>query len=420
MPGSDGGPETTDSAASNAPFASPQDNLGGEILTAARELLPWMVEIRRDLHRHPELGLEEHRTAERVQSLLDDLEIEHRDGLGGTGVLGWISGTGSGPVAALRADLDALPLADAKEVPYRSQVPGRMHACGHDVHTTILLGAAHLLAARRQDLQGTVKFLFQPAEETVGGAELLIEAGVLDDPPVDAIFGLHVDAEFDVGTFAVHYGQRNASSDDLKITIHGRSAHGAYPAGGVDAIVVAAHVITALQSVVSRNLDARESAVVTLGTISGGDQANILAQRVEIVGTVRSLHKATRERVLQRLRETAEGVAAGMGARAEVSLEPSYAALINDDSAVDLVRASAASLVGTERVFVAEKPNMGVEDFAYYLQKVPGAFFSLGVRNEAAGIVHPAHSELFDVDEECMAYGAAVQVLNVLAVLNSA
>lgn len=388
-----------------------------ELLSAAREILPWMSEIRRDFHRHPELGLEEHRTAARIQALLDELGIEHVDGLGGTGVLGLIPGSSDGPVVALRADMDALPLQDAKDVPYRSQVPGKMHACGHDVHMAVLLGAARLLSSMAAVLPGTVKLIFQPAEETVGGAKLLIEEGVLENPAVDAIFGVHVDGSHDAGTFGLHYGQRNASSDNVDIIVHGRSGHGAYPAGGVDAIVVAAQVVTALQTVVSRNVDARDSAVVSFGKIQGGSQGNILADRVGLVGTVRCLDPAIRELVVRRVRETAEGVAAAMGGRAEVDIEPSYDPLINDNRMVDVVRENARHLVGEENVFVFPKPNMGVEDFAYYLSHVPGAFFVLGVRNESAGIVATVHQASFDVDEECMAYGAAVQVLNALSVL---
>lgn len=389
------------------------------ILDAARTILPWMINIRRDLHQHPELGLEEHRTSGRIQSLLNELEVEHIAGLAGTGVLGTIRGRKEGPVVALRADMDGLPLHDAKEVPYKSRVPGKMHACGHDVHTTILLGAARLLSQRQDEFPGVVKLIFQPAEETVGGAKLLIEEGVLENPAVEAIFGLHVEPDIDVGRFEVRYGQRNASSDNLKIIVHGRSGHGAYPADTVDAIVVAAQVVTALQTIVSRNVDAREAAVISLGTIHGGVQANIVANRVEMVGTVRCLDPEIRQQVLRRVKEVAEGVAMGLGGRAEVVIEPSYDPLVNHDVMVDIARSNAAQLVGEDRVHPKKTANMGVEDFAYYVSQVPGAFFSLGVRNEARGIVHTVHHELFDVDEDCLAWGAAIQVLNALSVLES-
>ncbi len=388
-----------------------------DILESAKKILPWMIEIRRDLHQHPELGLEEHRTSGKVQNLLDEMGIEHVDGLGGTGVLGLIRGSGDGKVVALRGDMDALPIQDAKNVPYASKITGKMHACGHDVHTTVLLGAARLLQNNRGSFSGTVKLLFQPAEETVGGAKLLIAAGALENPRVDAIFGLHVDPALAVGTVGLHFGQRNASSDNLQIVVHGKSAHAAYPFLGVDAIVVAAHVITALQAIVSRNLDARDAAVVSLGTISGGTQANILADRVELVGTVRCLDQAIRTLVLQRIKETAEAVAHALGARAEVVIEPSYDPVVNDASIVRVVEENAIKLLGDESVEIFTTPQMGVEDFGYYLSVVPGAFYSMGVRNEAAGIVHPVHNGLFDVDENAMAIGVALQVLNARTVL---
>lgn len=283
----------------------------------ACELLPWLITIRRDLHQHPELGLEEHRTSATIQRLLDELQIEYVAGMAETGVVGTLPGRPGSRAVALRGDIDGLPLQDGKEVPYRSQIDGRMHACGHDVHTTVLLGAARLLQSVGE-LPGTVKLLFQPAEETVGGARMLVEEGALDDPPVEAIFGLHVDAGIEVGRVGLRYGQRNASSDDLAITIHGKSGHGAYPSGTVDAIVAAAHVVTALQSVVSRNIDARHASVVTIGTIQGGTQRNIVCNRVEMVGTVRCLDQRTREMTLQRVAEVAEGVAAGLGDRKSV------------------------------------------------------------------------------------------------------
>lgn len=313
--------------------------------------------------------------------------------------------------------MDALPIQDRKDVSYVSKTPGKMHACGHDVHTTILLGAARLLQDQEIALRGTVKLLFQPAEETVGGAKLLINEGVLENPPVDAIFGLHVDPSLDVGKVGLHFGQRNASSDDVKITVHGKSAHGAYPWDGIDAIVATGHVITALQTVVSRGVDAREAAVVSMGTINGGTQANIVADRVEMVGTVRCLTQETRQSVLRQIQETAEGVARGLGARAEVVIEPSYDPINNDEGLLGIVRSNSISLLGDENVVIFPKPNMGVEDFGFYLRLVPGAYFSLGVRNEGRGIVHQVHHGLFDVDESAMAYGVALQVLNAMEVL---
>ncbi len=388
------------------------------MLAAAQDLLPWMIEIRRDLHQNPELGLEEHRTNSKVRALLDEMGIEYVDGLGGTGILGLIRGDGDGKVVALRADLDALPIQDGKDVPYASKIPGKMHACGHDVHTTVLLGAARLLVELKSSFSGTIKLFFQPAEETVGGAKLLIAAGALENPRVDAIFGLHVDSSLEVGQVGLHYGQRNASSDDIEIIVHGKAAHAAYPYLGVDAIVAAAQVITSLQTIVSRSVDAREAAVLSLGTIQGGTQQNIVADRVEMVGTVRCLNQATRAVVLGRIKETAEAVALGLGAQAEVRIKPSYDPVVNDKNMMDIVRESSRELLGDEGIVVFDTPLMGVEDFGYYLTEVPGAFYSVGVRNEAEGIVHPVHHGLFDVDESAMAVATALQVLNAMAVVD--
>lgn len=393
------------------------DEMRERILAEARGILPWMIEIRRDLHQHPELGLEEFRTADKIQSLLGEMGISYESGLGGTGVLGLIRGLNNGKVVALRADIDALPMADLKDVPYASKIAGKMHACGHDVHTTMLLGAARLLKEDQESLPGTVKLLFQPAEETVGGAKLLIEAAALQNPPVDAIFGLHVDPGLEVGKVGLHFGQRNASSDDLKIIVQGKSAHGAYPWEGVDAIVAAAQVINALQTIVSRQVDAREAAVITIGVIQGGTQGNIVADRVELVGTVRCLTPETRRLVLEQIQERAEGAARGMGARAEVVIEPSYDPINNDDELLELVRSNSRDLLGEKNIVVFPRPNMGVEDFGFYLSETRGAYYSLGVRNEARGIVHQVHHGLFDVDEEAMVYGVALQVMNAMKVL---
>lgn len=382
----------------------------------AQEILPWLSEVRRDFHQYPEFGLEEFRTQEQIMRYLDELGIPHAKSAG-TGVVGLIEGGRPGPTVALRGDMDALPIEEANDTEYRSKTAGKMHACGHDAHMTCLLGAARILNACKDELAGNVKLLFQPAEETVGGALPMIKEGVLQNPRVDAVFGLHVSPELPVGQIAVKYGQMNASSDDLHITVRGENGHGAYPHKGRDAIVIAAHVITALQTIVSRNVDPRESAVITLGIISGGTAGNILAQEVKLTGTIRTLDKQVRADVKKRVREVADLTARSLGGTAEVVLEEGYTSLVNDKTMVDLVKSSGETLLGAEHVRVNEVPSLGVEDFAFFAEHVPGAFYHLGVRNDETGCVYPIHHPRFDLDERSLAVGAAMQAYNSLVFL---
>ncbi|WP_227003887.1 M20 metallopeptidase family protein [Salicibibacter halophilus] len=384
------------------------------VMQTAKKLLPWLCEVRRDFHMYPELGMEEYRTMDKVCHHLDALNIPYEKNIANTGVVAIIEGNNpEGKTIALRADMDALPIREENDVPYYSRHKGKMHACGHDAHMTILLGAACILSSNRDELPGNVKLLFQPAEETVGGAAPMIEEGALKDPTVDAVLGLHVAPELPVGTIGVKYGQMNASSDALSLTVHGKGAHAAYPAGGKDAIVMSAQLLSALQTVVSRNVDARESAVVTFGTISGGTQPNIVADRVHLQGTMRTLNPKVRADVLERLQATVENVAKGLGGSAELAIDPGYTALINNDKMVDLVKKAGKDLLGEKNMTITPKPSLGVEDFSFFAAEVPGAFYRLGVRNESKGIVHGGHTPRFDIDERALAIGAAMQVCNV-------
>jgi len=387
------------------------------LLRQAQEILPWLVEVRRDFHSYPEFGMEEFRTKEKICAYLDEMGIPYKAGIANTGVVGLIQGEQDGKTIALRADMDALPILEQNDVPYKSTIDGKMHACGHDAHMTVLLGAAKLLNQHKHLLKGNVKLLFQPAEETVGGAEPMIKEGALENPKVDAVFGLHVDTDIPVGKIGVKYGQMNASSDTITIKVKGQNAHGAYAYMGKDAIVIAAQVISALQTIVSRGVDARESAVVSLGTIHGGTQGNIVADEVKLVGTVRTLTPAIRQTVLQKLEETVTYVARGMGGEAVLTVEPGYTSLINDDDMVNIVKACGETLIGQENVKILSKPSLGVEDFAFFAKEVPGAFFRLGVRNEEKGIIHDVHTPLFNIDENSLKIGVAMQVTNVLRFL---
>lgn len=388
------------------------------ILSLSQEIKDWLIEVRRDFHMHPELGMEEHRTSEIIAKYLDEMGIEYKTGVANTGVVGIIRGKMEGKTVAIRADMDALPIEEKNDVTYKSKIKGKMHACGHDAHMAVALGTAKLLNDMKDNLKGNVKLFFQPAEETVGGAKPMIEEGVMENPKVDVVFGLHVSPEIPVGNIGIRYGKMNASSDCIRIIIHGESTHGAYPHSGIDAIVIAGHVITSLQTIVSRNVDPRNSAVVTLGAIKGGTRGNIIADKVEMMGTVRTLDPKIRQKVLTRIKETVEKVSESFGGRGEVIIEEGYASLINDNDMVDIVRTNAIDLLGKDKIKVIEDSSLGVEDFAYFLQKTPGAYFRLGCRNIEKGIIHEGHHCFFDLDEDCLNIGVAIQVQNVLSILN--
>ncbi|MDR5659481.1 M20 family metallopeptidase [Serpentinicella sp. ANB-PHB4] len=389
-----------------------------EILWEAKKISNWVKEVRRDFHKNPELGLEEFRTQEKIISYLEEMQIPYRT-IANTGLMGIIKGHGAGRTVALRADMDALPIEDKKNVSYQSRLKGKMHACGHDAHLAILLGAAKILKSKDMYLKGDIKLLFQPAEETVGGAKPMIEEGALVDPQVDVVLGLHVSPEINTGCIAVKYGQMNAASDTLTITIYGKSAHGAHPDLGADAIVIAGQVLSTLQTVVSRGADPRRSAVITIGKILGGDQNNIIANKVEMIGTMRTLDQKTRERLVKQVKEIVESVPKAMGGKGELIREEGYAPLVNHNNIVKLIENNGRNLLGENKVRVNELPSYGVEDFGYFIENTPGAFFQLGCRNEKKGIIHDLHNDLFDIDEDCLATGVAMQIANVISLLNN-
>jgi len=384
-----------------------------KVLELTKEISPWLIEVRRDFHMYPELGMEEFRTQEKICEYLDDFKISYKK-IVKTGVIGEIIPKNAKKIIALRADIDALPILEKNDVPYRSKIDGKMHACGHDAHTAILLGVAKILGDKKElleELKLGVRFIFQPAEETVGGAKPMIEEGVLEG--VDRVFGLHVSTLLETGTMQYKYDQMNASSDSIEIEVKGKSCHGAYPGNGVDAIVITAQLITALQSVVSR-MDARESAVLTIGTIHGGDTFNVISNSVKLTGTLRTLNPNIRKDILEKIRNLVEILPQSMGGEGILDSVPGYCALINENSMVEFVKNNGIDILGEDGVLEKQLPNMGVEDFSYYLENVKGAFFYLGARNSEKGIIAPAHNEYFDIDEEALHLGVAIQILNVI------
>lgn len=376
----------------------------------------WLIDVRRDFHSHPELGQQEFRTMNKICEYLDEMRISYKKEIFKTGVIAEIEGENRDYTIALRADIDALPIEDRKTCDYSSKNQGVCHACGHDAHTTIALGVARYFAKNKIVPPCNLRFFFQPAEETVGGAKPMIKEGALEN--VDCVLGLHVDEYLPTGEIGIKYGAMNASSDTLKINIHGKSCHGAYPSDGVDAILVASHVMIALQSIVSRNCDARDSAVVTIGTINGGTQGNIIADKVQLVGTLRTLNPEVRTMALRRIKEMVTNIPKGFGGSGEFIREEGYTALINHDKEVDIIKENATKLLGEDKIYEKKVANMGVEDFAYFIENTPGAFFTLGVKNQSKGIDSPAHNGLFDIDEDALPIGVEMQIMNIYSAYN--
>ena len=370
-----------------------------------------LIEVRRTLHQYPELGFEETNTSKFIKEFLTKEGIEFKE-FAGTGVCGIIKGTKEGinnKVIGLRADIDGLPMQDKKSCSYASKINGKMHACGHDGHTTILLGAAKLLNKNKDKFNGTVKLIFEPAEETTGGAKVMISEGVLKDPAVDVMCGLHVEEVLDAGMIMVKRGTVNAASNPFTITIKGSGGHGAYPDTAVDPIVIASHVVTSLQSIVSREIKPVNPAVVTIGSIHGGTAQNIIPSEVKLGGIIRTMTNEDREFAKRRLKEIVNGICTTFRGSAEIEIEESYPCLYNDDNMVEILEASAKNIIGSENVKVQKNPKLGVESFAYFANEVPSVFYFLGIRNEEKGIIHSAHNSLFDIDEECLSLGVAIQ-----------
>jgi amidohydrolase len=377
------------------------------ILREVGDQRDWMVEVRRELHRNPELGLEEFDTARLIERELTALGVDYERW--DTAVVGLIQGEHDGPTVALRADIDALPIQEETGLPFASTRPGRMHACGHDAHTTILLGAARWLKENQSVLKGNVKLLFQPAEETVGGAATMVERGCLENPTVDHVFGLHVMPYLPVGRLETRRGALNGCSTTLDITIRGRGGHAAYPETGIDTVLIASHVVVGLNHLVARYVSPLESAVITVGTIQGGSTSNVIAEEVRMSATLRATTDAIRDTLVERVRSVVEWVSAAYGGTGRVEVSYGYAALVNDDEAVERVEAVSRVLLGEGALVWKEKPSMGVEDFSFFTRDAPGAFFHIGCA-VPGGENAPLHSARFVLNEDCLTVGAAMHV----------
>jgi len=393
-----------------------------EIRKRAREIEERVVKFRREIHSQPELSGKEEKTARFIAAVLEDNDIEIETGVGGNGIVGIIRGGNTGgrnggkgsDVIAIRADMDALPIGERGNCSYASKVEGVMHACGHDVHSAILMGAAIVLGGLREKLTGDVKLIFQPEEEVIpGGALAMIEAGVLENPRPSAMVALHCCTELDAGFIGHKEGIVTASCDFIKISIFGTSGHSSRPHQTVDAILVAALVINAIHHIVSRRTDPLHHVAISLGTIKGGNAPNIIADNVEITGTVRVLSPELRAVMPELIEQTIKGITMSVGGTYDFQCNYGHPSVVNDGELNEVVRCSALDLFGKEHTINMKDPQMGAEDFAYYAEKVPAMLFRLGTGNKAKGVTSPLHSSCFDIDESALSVG--VQMMSLIA-----
>lgn len=380
-------------------------NFKAESEALREQLVTW----RRDFHMHPEMGFQEHRSAEIIADWLRHQGYQVKTGVANTGVVGLMRGQEGGPVVMARFDMDALPISEANETDYASQNPGVMHACGHDGHMAIGLGVATLMAKRRHELNGTLKLVFQPGEEGMNGAEVMVKEGVLENPRPDVALITHLWNDKPVGNLDVTAGAVMAAAEKWSCTVRGEGGHGALPHQTVDPVVVAAHIVTGLQTVISRNVSPLETAVVTVGTIEGGDAFNVIPGAVEMSGTIRTYNPEVRKTVLRRVRDIFENVAIAHGAQAELDITALSPAVINDADVTKVVRAAAEAIVGPENVSSGER-TMGSEDAAFFTREVPGCYFFLGSANAERELDAPHHNPHFDFDEDALPIGVAVMM----------
>ena len=384
---------------------------------ATAETFNKLIQIRRHLHQNPELGLVENTTAEYLAAVLESLGLEVTRGVGGTGVVALLRGGRPGKTVALRADMDALPVQEENEVPYKSQKPGVMHACGHDAHMTCSVGAAMILAELRESIAGNVKFIFQPAEETPGGAQPMIAEGVLENPKVDAIVGGHVWGSLDSGKIEVKAGPVMASSDIIRLTIRGKGGHAAQPHTTIDPVVIGCEIVGALQKIVSRQSDPAEAVVISISVFKAGEVFNVIPNDAYLEGAVRTLSNELRQAIPRKIEAVIRGITEAYGATYELDYFLGYPVTVNDAAVTESVRRSAVKILGEANVGISAKASMGAEDFSYYLLEVPGTYIRIGIRNLEKGISHEIHNPKFDIDEDIFKTIPAVYAQAILDLL---
>ena len=389
-----------------------------KIISEAKEIQSWIVEKRRTIHRHPELMYEEFETSKLVQKTLSDLDITFEKDIAITGVVG-IVGNGNGPCIALRADMDALPIHEETDIDFKSNIDGKMHACGHDCHTAMLLGAARLLKENEEEINGTIKLIFQPAEEGGAGGKMMRDQGVLQNPKVEQIYALHVAGTMPMGTLASREGTLLAGTSTVKIIVKGNGGHAAAPHHTIDPVVTGSKIIVELQTIISRELSPLESGVISITMTKAGNACNVIPSTMELEGTIRSLTLEGILKLQTRVKEVAESIAIANRCKAEVTFPGNdYPPTINDAECWNLGKSAAIEILGDAQV--AEMgPIMGGEDFAYYTQEIPGCFSFLGVGNAEINAVYDVHHPMFKVDEEALPLGVAIHVNSALKALKS-
>jgi amidohydrolase len=390
-----------------------------KIKSISKEIHQDVIQKRRHLHANPELSFEEFNTASFVKSQLEKLGIPYQE-MANTGVVGLIKGNKtSDKVVALRADMDALPIIEANEVPYKSKNNGVMHACGHDVHTSSLLGTAEILNSLKNDFEGTVKLIFQPGEERLpGGANLMIQEGVLENPKPNAVMGQHVMPLIDAGKIGIRSGKYMASTDEIYVTITGKGGHGAQPQQNIDPVVIMAQMITALQTIISRSSDPRSPSVLSFGKVIANGATNVIPNQVYLEGTFRTLNENWRAEAHIKMKKLAESIAEGMGGSVDFRIEKGYPFLVNEEKLTQRVKEAAIEYLGAENVLDLDI-WMAAEDFAYFSQAADACFYRLGTRNEERGITSSVHTPTFDIDENALAISTGLMAYMTLKELGN-
>lgn len=392
-------------------------DLTAEVLQIKNEV----INLRRYFHQYPELGLEEFNTSKKIKEFLDCENIKNFS-VSKTGICGIIEGSknsNSKKCIALRADMDGLPIKEKNTCIYKSKIIGKMHGCGHDAHMAILLGASKILNKNRDKFSGTIKLIFEPAEETVGGAALMINEGILENPKVDIIVGLHVEEELNTGEIMIKEGSVNSASNPFTIKIMGRGGHGAYPHKTIDPIVISSQIILGFQSIISRRINIVNPAIITVGSIHGGKAPNVIPDEVVLKGIIRTTEVEQRRFIKKKLFDTVDAICSCNDANYSIDIEEGYPILNNDSQVTNLVIKSARNILGNENVKNQKFTKLGVESFAYFSNEIPAAFYFLGVRNEKKHIIEPAHSPNFNLDEEALEIGVMLQCKIALDYLNN-